>query len=382
MRLPLVIRSILGAVAVAAAPLVAVAQPQPNPVLDLARAREISNNPAAAAADLAAYADAHPDEARAGVLLGDLYFRIPDQNRAEAAWLRVVQSHPENVDAHARLGALYAVQGRLHEAITHYEADMPSPFAAAILVRLHGRNGDLDAFLFDTAHEADKNPFDPAVLMVEATVLQATRRNFEALGFYTRVVDLRHGTCEDLIARADDLLALHRPTDAIADLERCVAQDPAQYDAMALLGTAFLDQHDVPDARTWIDRALALNPLQYVALIDRGVIEDEAGAVQAAMSDNQSAIVAEPLHAEGYANLAGELLDDGALAVAERTLTAGLRAAPDDGRLHFLLARAYELEGHPAAARSEYVVALRSDEEVVVRAAQSQLRTLGAPPAK
>jgi hypothetical protein len=56
---------------------------------------------------------------------------------------------------------------------------------------------------------------------------------------------------------------------------------------------------------------------------------------------------------------------------------AGLRAAPGNGRLHYLLGRAYVLEGRsPSSARAEYLAALTSDEDDVVRAAHAALRTL------
>ena len=375
MRLPHVFIAILGALAIASGPAFASA-PIPS-TLDLARAREMADDPAGAAADLQHFVALHPDDADAGRLLGDLYFRIPDRQRAEDAWRHVLIVHPGNAAVHMRLGALYAALGRLQDAAVQYAADMPSPAAAAAMVALHGRMGDLTQFVSDTGDLAERNRFDPGYLMMEATVLQAIHRPAEAIGFFDRVVALDHGRCGDLIARANDEITLHRADDAIADLQRCLATEPASYTAMALLGGVYLGRNQREIARTWIERALALDPDGFEALIDRAVIEDGEGSWQAAMRDEEAAIAAEPMRTEGYANLASDLLDRRALDAAESTAAAGLRAVPADGRLHYLLARAYQLEGKPVAStRSEYAAALGSDEDVVVRAAHEALLTL------
>lgn len=375
MRLPLVLLAILGVLALAGGPASATAPP--NPALDVARAREAADDPAGAAADLGRYVALHPRDVAAIRLLGDLYFRIPDVHRAEAAWKRALALHAADPETHVRLGALYTAEGRVRDAIAQYDADMPNASAATALVRLHARSGDLDQFLSTTADEADRNRFDPDILLVQATVLHALHRDAEALGFYTRVVELHHGDCADLIDRADDLFAMRRNDDAVADLQRCLAQQPDSYDALVLLATGFLAEGHVADARPWVARAIAVNPVGYAALVDRGVVEDDDGESQAAMRDDESAIASEPLRSEGYANLAYDLLERRAVRAAETTILAGLRAVPDDGRLHYLLARAYQLEGKSVAlTRAQFVAALSSDEEIVIHAAQAQLRSL------
>jgi tetratricopeptide (TPR) repeat protein len=375
MRVPLVLMAILMVLALAGGPVGATAPP--NPVLDLARAREAADDPAGAAADLSRYVAQHPLDVAAIRLLGDLYFRIPDPHRAEAAWKRALALHSSDPETHVRLGALYSAEGRVRDAIVQYDADMPNASAAVALIRLHTRNGDLDQFLNDIADSAERNRFDPDVLLVQATVLHALHRDAEALGYYTRVVELHHGDCDDLIDRADDLFAMRRNAEAVADLQRCLAQQPNSYDALVLLATGFLAEGDVTDARPWVARALAVNPSGYAALVDRGVIEDDDGQSPAAMRDDEAAIAIEPLRSEGYANLAYDLLERHAVHAAEATILAGLRAVPEDGRLHYLLARTYQLEGKSLAlTRAQFVAALSSDEEIVIHAAQAQLRTL------
>jgi tetratricopeptide (TPR) repeat protein len=376
MRLPRLVVAMLGAVALTGAPVFASATS--SAPLDLARARELADDPAGAAAGLAPYVADHPADAVAGRLLGDLYFRIPDPHRAEAAWRRVLTVHPGDAAVHARLGGFYASVGRLQDAAEQYAGDMPSPAAAAAMVALHTRMGDLEWFVSATGDLAERYRFDPGYLMMEATVLQALHRPAEAIGFFDRVVAIEHGRCADLVARATDEIALHRTDDAIADLQRCLAVEPDSYDAMALLAGTYLGRNQRDLARQWVERALAVDDDGFEALIDRGVLDDGDGAWQAAMRDDSAAIAADPLRTEGYANLATDLLDRRALDAAESTLAAGLRAVPGSGRLHYLLGRTYQLERKPATAtRAEYAAALASDEDVVVRAAHDALRALG-----
>jgi predicted Zn-dependent protease len=94
--------------------------------VDLARARELAGDAAGAAATLEPYVAAHPDDASAGLLLGDLYVRTGDQRRAEPAWKRVLDAHPGDRTAHARPGGLDTAAGRVEDAARKYAADMPS----------------------------------------------------------------------------------------------------------------------------------------------------------------------------------------------------------------------------------------------------------------
>jgi Flp pilus assembly protein TadD len=56
--------------------------------------------------------------------------------------------------------------------------------------------------------------------------------------------------------------------------------------------------------------------------------------------------------------------------------SAGLIAAPDSGRLHYLLGAAYRSEGRFALAQVQFEAALSADESEVVNAARDALATL------
>ena len=353
--------------------------PAPNPAVGFARARELADDAAGAVDDLRAYLRDHPRDVDANRLLGDCLFRLRRERPAEEAWKAALVVNPADGETRTRLGALYTAQNRLPEAVAMYERVLPNAVAADALVGLHTRLGDVRPFLDEAEAWAEREPRNPDALVLQAAVLRGAHQHLAALRYYSQLVSLRGGRCDDLIARANDLLALHRYTDAVGDLKRCLALEPDSYDALAALGAAYLNQNDAASATFWTQRALSRNPNGVQALIVRGLLEDASGEIEAAMRDDQAAIVADPMRSEGYGNFAYALLERGALAVAEQTLGDGLYAAPDNPRLHFLLAQTFQLERKPVAlTRAEYQAALSSDDARVVRAAREALDTLAS----
>jgi Tfp pilus assembly protein PilF len=156
-----------------------------------------------------------------------------------------------------------------------------------------------------------------------------------------------------------------------------LAAAPDTPEALADMGDAQLDAGNDDLARHYLDRAIEVDPAAAGALIDRGYLEDRLGDEQAAANDYESAIAADPMRPEAYIDLAFHLVNDKVYATAEGVISAGLRADPDDGRLHYLMAETYRLEGRYDLARVQYRAALASDEPVVVDAARNDLRTIG-----
>lgn len=348
---------------------------QARGALDAARARALANDTAGAIGELQAYVSAHPEDADAGRMLGDLYFRQPDAARAEATWKRVVALHPNDRETHLRLGAFYTAQGRLQDAIVECEAALPLRAALLALVELHRQSGDLGRFVQRFAGPANEYPPDSDDLAAYASILRATGRPSEALEYDAKAVQL-WPRCDHLIGRANDYIDLRRNADARADLERCLTLEPNSYEALADLGFVYLTEGTLTSARLMLERALALNPNAAPALVNLGYVEDAYGEGQAAMQHYLAAIVADPMQREAYADLGYDLILARAYPAAESVLSSGLRAAPADGRLHYLLAETYRNEGRSVQARTEYDAAIKSGDGEVQTAARKDLQSL------
>jgi tetratricopeptide (TPR) repeat protein len=348
----------------------------PN-VLEGARASEVDGDVGTAIDRLVPYVAAHPKDADAARMLGDLYFRNADPVNAEATWQAETRRYPGDRETHERLGALYAAHNRLADAIAEFEQSLPLRDGLLQLIDLEARTNGLDAFVARAETGVQRNPDDAWQLTLYATVLEVTHHADIALQYYTRVVELVPiAGCEARVSRAVDLLDLGREAEANVDLQACLHLNRDDYAALTVLGSIYLHPGTYEQARPFLVHALQVLPNGVGALIDLGYLDDATGDSHAAALCYQKAIAGDPLRPEGYINLGFDYAADRRYAQAEAMYSAGLAAAPGSGRLHYLLGNAYRSEGKFALAEQQFKSALSGDETDVVNAARAALATL------
>ena len=113
--------------------------------------------------------------------------------------------------------------------------------------------------------------------------------------------------------------------------------------------------------------------------IDIGYIHDSQGDWKTAITFYNRAIRSDPMKPEAYIDLGYDYNEHRLFPLAEAAYIKGLAVAQDDGRLHYMLAVTYNLQGKIALARDQYRHAIASEEPIVVRAAQAELALLPAP---
>jgi tetratricopeptide (TPR) repeat protein len=350
--------------------------PGPN-ALEGARASAVDGDLAPAIVRLEPYVTAHPNDAVAARMLGDLYFRNADPVRAEAVWRAQLRRNPDDRETHERLGSLYAAHNQVADAIGEFQQSLPLRAGLLQLIALLRRTNGLDAFVARARAGERRYPDDPWQVTLYATLLEVTHHADEALPLYTRVVELAPlANCEALASRANDLLDLHREADAIVDLRACLRSNRDDYAGLTILGSIYLHPGTYDQARPLLEHALEVLPDGVEALIDLGYLDDETGDREAAMRYYRRALAADPLRPEGYIDLGFDYALARRYAQAEAMYSAGLVAAPDSGRLHFLLGAAYRSEGKFALAQAQFEAALAADETEVVNAARDALATL------
>ncbi len=340
-----------------------------------ARERALEGNLAGAIALLVPYANGHPDDIAASRLLGDLYYRLPDFKKAEQTYLGILRRGDDR-DTHTRLGGLYAAQDRIADAIGEFEKSLPVREGYAGLVELHRRLGDLGPFERELQVRADANRLDPIAQSNYANVLRAQRRYAQALPYFERQLNLRPRSCIALNEYGNSLIDNARLKEAIAALDACLAREPAFYPALVNEGEAYIELGRMDKGRTLMERALAARADGPEALIDLGYILDTQGQWRQAIGYYQRAIAIDPLSREAYIDLGFDYNERQLYTLAEGAFLRGLSVAPSDGRLNYLLAVTYALQGKTALARVQYQKALASDENDVVRAAKSDLAIL------
>jgi tetratricopeptide (TPR) repeat protein len=345
-------------------------------VLDAARAKVAAGDTKGAIDGLAPYVAAHPGDAAAGRLLGDLYFRVPEYAKAEKIWKALIAATPDDRETHSRLGALYALQDRIGESMTEFQLSLPSRTGYVGLVMIHKRSGDLPQYLAELQFETDQRPFDVAKWSELGQAERALHHYQLAYEAFNHVAAIRPASSGARVDLANALVDLNRIDPAIANLKACLAVDANYYPAVVNLGEAYLEKADYETARPYLDRALALRPEGTEALVDIGYIYDTGGDWKTAIMYYNRAIRSDPMRPEAYIDLGYDYNEHRLFPLAEAAYLKGLSVSPDDGRLHYMLAVAYNLQGKIALARDQYQHALASEEPIVVRAARAELALL------
>ena len=142
------------------------------------------------------------------------------------------------------------------------------------------------------------------------------------------------------------------------------------------MGEAYLEKNDVGTARPYLDRALSLRPEGTEALVDIGYVYDMLGDWKTAVTYYTRAIRSDPMRPEAYIDLGFDYNEHRFFPLAEAAFIKGISVAAEDGRLHYLLAVTYNVQGKIALARSEFQHAIASEEPDVARAAQAELALL------
>jgi tetratricopeptide (TPR) repeat protein len=348
-------------------------------VLDAARAKVAAGDTKGAIAGLAPYVADHPQDGAAGRLLGDLYFRVPDFAKAEKVWKAILAIAPDDRETHSRLGSLYAAQDKITDAMHEFQLSLPSRGGYVGLVMLHKRAGDLTQYMATLQSETDQHPFDVGKWSELGNAQRALHRYQAAYDAFNHVVAIRPSSCGARVDVANALVDLGRIDPAIAHLKACLAVDNNYYPAVVNLGEAYLEKNDAATARPHLERALTIHPEGPEALVDIGYIHDSQGDWKTAIGYYNRAIRSDPLKPEAYIDLGFDYSEHRLFPLAEAAYIKGLSVSQDDGRLHFLLAVTYNLQGKIALAREQYRHAIASEEPIVVRAAQAELALLPAP---
>lgn len=360
---------------VPAGPAAAPVAPEPV-VLDSARAKVAAGDTKGAIDGLAPYVAAHPEDAAAGRLLGDLYFRVPDYAKAEKIWRKVLALAPDDREAHSRLGSLYAVQDRINESIDEFQKSLPSRSGYAGLVMIHKKAGDLPQYMAHLQFEVDQHRFDAGAWSELGQARRALRQYDAALEAFTHVVGIRPASCAARLDLANVLVDLKRVDPAISNLKTCLQNDAFYYPAVVNLGEAYLEKSDVADARPYLDRALSIRADGTEALVDIGYVYDMQGDWKTAISYYSRAIRTDPMRPEAYIDLGYDYNEHRLFPLAEAAFLKGISVAADDGRLHYLLAVTYNVQGKIALARDQYRYAMNSEDTDVVHAAQYDMALL------
>ncbi len=327
---------------------------------------------------LETYVVAHPMEPAPRRFLGDLYFRTGQLSRAKFTYEELLRQNPADKETHNRLGTVLAVQNHVDAAIDQFNKALPGTDSVDDLVALHTRRGDLASYL-DEIHRLSKQyPTDPAIQGEVGQVFNALRQPYEASVHFRQALDEDPKNLTAINGLGLSLLMMHEYADAEQQFVNCIGLDPYTYQCENNLAAAELEAHHLDKARVALDKAFHLAPERAETFVNYGFLADVEGDWQKAVSYYAKSIQMFPYLRESYIDLAIAYEEHKMYPLAQAALIKGIASVNDDGRMHFLLGKAYEAQGDRRDAMAQYKLAAAGTDPDAARIAKLQVNDISS----
>jgi len=272
--------------------------------------------------------------------------RNRDYRSALTIWQDTTEKCPDNSRAHNNLGAVLDQQGKVQEAIGHYEQALR---------------------LKPDYAEAHYN------LGID---LMGQGRLPEAIGHYERALQIRPNYAEAYNNLGFALMKQGKVPEAIAHYEQAVRLKPDDAEMHNNLAFALAHTGQVQDAIGHYEQALQLNPNYAEAHNNLGVALVKQGRLQEAIDHYKEAVRIKPDYASAQCNWGNALLRGGNEPEAIGHYEQALEINPDLAEGYYSLGLALEKLGRTTEAVQHYQQALRIKPDFVQ--ARDALARVGA----
>jgi tetratricopeptide (TPR) repeat protein len=304
-----------------------------------------------------------PNNADAYAQLGVLYARNGQPDKALANLTTAVDLSPKSPRYHWTRGTALYLQGQLEEALTEFlqstviDETFVEGFVA--LAALHRRLGDPDAAQAAVERAVKARPDDPLALValgVESYLrrdVAAARELFEK----ARTADPRSAAASvnlGLLAWLDGNLDAARK-----DLERALAAEPASPEALNDMGILDGARGAVDAAAEKFRRALEAGAPKRTTLFNLGTLQLQGGQVLEAAATLQRVLDVDPEFVPARTNLGYLALLRGNVDEAVATLAAVREDSPAAALASYDLALAHQLGRNSQQALVHYLRALQ-----------------------
>jgi len=385
------VRSFLLAIAVALVPAIANAAPamttnpdaynyqfesNPQAAIRSARERVAAGDLPGAIKQLATYVAAHPKDADPARLLGDLYYRAGDLASAELVYRHILEDSAYDRETHNRLGAVYATQNRVDDAISEYNKSLPGTDAVPDLVSLHARKGDLSSYIAQVQREGSLGPTNPDAQHSLGSLYLSQHDYGNALKYFMRELDLMPDSLAGLNQAGVAYMDMGDYARAFTLLNRCLLKDPANYACTVNLAAGNLETHNYNRGRGLLDRAQSLEPEHPEIMVNYGYLQDALGDWKTAVADYVKALSISPYSRDAYLNLGIDYAQHHLFDLAESALLKGLTVAPQDAALHYWLGRTYQEQSKRDLAVKQFEAAAQTNDTQVANLAKLRITQL------
>jgi len=169
---------------------------------------------------------------------------------------------------------------------------------------------------------------------------------------------------------------LLRSDDAIKELQAALALEPWYTRAEELLADIYLHKKDYVPARARLEHLLSVDPGNYTAHYNFGVLAAMARNWSEAQRELLSALHTDPASAEAHNTLGSVYLQRGQLEEARGALEEAIRLQPEFAWAHYNLALVLKKENKKDEAAQELRAALKADSQF--QAARTELERMEA----
>jgi len=253
-------------------------------------------------------------------------------DEARAQYETVLRMRPGDRDAQLRIGAMIEQEGDAESARAHYEGlvqtDPGNTGAWSQLARINLEAGEPEAAArcAQQALELDDQSLAAHILMGSA--LEELGDVAGALEHFTTAIQLDPDDAGVRARFGRALANANRLDEATRHLERALADEPEMLVALVDLAKILVARGDELTARTYVDRALAVDALDADANDVAGFMHFQAGRMQDAERCFRQAIETDPGFGSAYNNLAHLLESGGREREAVETYRRLLEADP------------------------------------------------------
>jgi tetratricopeptide (TPR) repeat protein len=248
--------------------------PANKPVrMNLALAFYKKGDPRQAAAEFDALLKADPGNAQAATLMGDCYLQLGDHQRAIAVVAPAAEAHPEDLDAAYVLGSALIAAGKERDGL-------------ALVERVATQKNSADAYALAGKTWLKLGDPDRAIPHLE----QAVRLNPGLPGIYTLRGVAREGTFNN--------------DGAEADLRKGLDLNANDLEALVHLGAILYTRRDLSAAKSYLDRALKIDPSSLFALYEMALWKSASGQLDGAVGDLETVVRRDPGWMQAHVQLA------------------------------------------------------------------------------
>ncbi len=241
----------------------------------------------------------------------DLGFALLQQGRVDDAvfhFQQALQIRPGYADSWFNLGNALLQQGRVDDAMVHFQqalqirpgyADAHFNLGVALV-----RKGNVDEAIAQFQQAVEIEPDDAEARLALGNALLQQGRVDEAMVYFRTARQIEPDDAEAHLALGNALLQQGRVDDAMVHFQQALQIEPKNAEAQCDLGAALFRKGNIDDAIAHFQKALEIKPGFTEAHINLGSALVKKGKVDEAITHFQKALEIEPDNVEALNDLA------------------------------------------------------------------------------